>query len=261
MQGHAACHLQYAQGNERDAPPQRRGPFHGIGKVLKAAGEVGLGIGEGVIDTGRTAVTVVTHPRRTARGVSRLVTNPVDTLDALGSQPQHTGRPGRSGARKAGHAIGKFGVDVISMGGSAVARTADTVTDANQTARRVDRVARAGRDGQPSAEPVRLGGVARGAAGYVTEPIRDTLRAVGQPDRTVDGLNQAAKHPRQAAEKFDNRESTLPTRSERVGRGAARLVDMAGLLPGPIDSVRDVSRAGQTVGRVADAGNATVPKP
>lgn len=239
------------------APPRRRGPLHGLGKALKTAGDVGLGIGEGVIDSGKTVVTVVTHPRRTARGVGRLVTNPVDTLDALGSQPRHEGKPGRSGARKAGRAIGKLGVDVLSMGGTTVARTADAVTDANRAAKRVERVSRAGRDGRPSDEPVRLGGVVRGAAGYVTEPVGDAVRAATHPRRTLDGLGRAAQHPVQAAKQYRDEERELPTRSERVGRGAARLVGMAGLIPAPVEAVRDIGRAGQKVGRAADAGHAT----
>jgi hypothetical protein len=32
---------------------------------------------------------------------------------------------------------------------------------------------------------------------------------------------------------------------------------MAGLMPAPIDTLRDVGRTGQAVGRAADAGHAT----
>jgi len=213
---------------------------HTFHKIVHGTVDVTRGIADAGVDEAKGVVDVAKHPGRTAKGVGRLVTHPGSTLAALGSdQP---GAPdNRSGARKAGEAVGHLGLDVLSLG----------TAPALHAAKAADRVGEAGAAHQ-EVHDVKAGDIFKGAGGMVAAPVKDTLDAAGHPVRTVKGLGHAAKHPKDAVEAA-GRQDAPPQRTDgqQIGRGLVRLVGMGAgdVVPG-LGTAKDVTQAGQKVDRV-----------
>lgn len=236
--------------------PRSHGFGHFLHKTANAIGGVGAGIGLGLADRGKALASDVAHPRRTAQGVTRLVTHPVATLDALGTDIPGPKGPDESTARKVGRAISGVGLDVLTLGGGAVAGAADTASLVADAGKHVDQVSSAGNRGRSDDdEPVRIGGVIEGAGRTVWQPARATLHAVSHPRQTIGGLRGAAGDPMGTAKRVDDKPTTGPAldKSGRVGRGILRLGGMAVGL-GPVAPVADALKGGEQLDRVAGAG-------